>query len=49
MDIDGAKANFDVLRSRFSRIEIIGVSALTGHGIDFLKERLEELIGRKVS
>ena len=49
MDIDGAKANFDVLRSRFSRIEIIGVSALTGHGFDFLKERLEELIGRKVS
>jgi len=49
MDIDGAKVNFDVLRSRFSRIEIIGVSALSGHGIDFLKERLEELIGRKVS
>ncbi|MDC0047754.1 GTPase ObgE [Verrucomicrobia bacterium] len=47
MDIDGAEANFDILKSRFSRIEIIGVSALTGHGIEGLKDRLEELIGRE--
>ena len=49
MDIDGAEANFDILKSRFSRIEIIGVSALTRHGIESLKGRLEELLGREVS
>ena len=47
MDLDGASMNFDVLRSRFSRIEIIGVSALTGSGIEKFKKRLEELIGRE--
>lgn len=47
MDIDGAEVNFDILKSRFSRIEIIGVSALTGYGIEGLKDRLEELIGRE--
>ena len=49
MDIDEAGENFDILKSRFSRIEVIGVSALTGLGIESLKDRLEELIGREVS
>jgi len=49
MDLNGTTTNLDVLRSRFPRIETIGVSALTGQGIDDLKIRLEELIGKEVS
>ena len=41
MDLDGASMNFDVLRSRFSRIEIIGVSALTGSGIEKFKKSVD--------
>ena len=49
MDLDGAQENFGILRSRFPRIETIGLSALTGEGVEGLKKRLEELIGKEVS
>ena len=49
MDLDRAQENFGILRSRFPRIETIGLSALTGEGVEGLKKRLEELIGKEVS
>lgn len=49
MDIDGASVNFEFLRSRFPKIETIGLSALTGEGVEVLKKRLEKLIGKEVS
>ena len=49
MDIDGASVNFEFLRTRFPKIETIGLSALTGEGVEVLKKRLEKLIGKEVS
>ena len=46
MDLDEAEEKLAVFKQRFPKIETIPVSALNGEGIDRLRERLAELIGR---
>ena len=48
IDIEGAKDNLEVLKIRFPNLEIIPVSALSGEGIDQLKTRLKDLIGKEI-
>ena len=38
----------NALKNRFPKIEIIDVSALTGEGLETLKNRLMNLIGREM-
>jgi GTP-binding protein len=40
MDLPGAEENFQALRKKFPKIDIVPVSAATGEGIDELKGRL---------
>jgi GTPase len=40
MDLPGAEENLQALRKKFSKIDIVQVSAATGEGIDELKKRL---------
>jgi GTP-binding protein len=44
MDLPGADEMLATLRHRFSRVEILSVTAATGEGISELKERLGALI-----
>lgn len=48
IDIEGAIDNLEVLKIRFPNLEIIPVSALSGEGIDQLKTRLKDLIGKEI-
>jgi len=48
IDIEGAIDNLEVLKIRFPKLEIIPVSALSGEGIDQLKTRLKDLIGKEI-
>ena len=44
MDLPGADEMLQTLRNRFSRVEILPVTAPTGEGIEALKERVGELV-----
>jgi GTP-binding protein len=44
MDLPAAQENLDVLRRRFSKIEIVPVSAAKAEGIDELKQKLGEML-----
>jgi GTP-binding protein len=44
MDLPSAQENLAVLRRRFSKIEIVPVSAAKGEGIDELKQKLGEML-----
>lgn len=44
MDDETAQENLAVLQQRFPKIEILPISALTGSGLDHLKQRLRELL-----
>ena len=48
IDVEGAKDNLKILENRFSKTEIISVSALSGEGINDLKIRLKDLIGKEI-
>ena len=48
IDVEGAKDNLEILKIRFPKLEIIPVSALSGEGIDQLKTRLKDLIGKEI-
>ena len=45
MDIDGADERLQQLQARFSKTEVIAVSAQEGYGMDELRRRLAELVG----
>lgn len=47
MDLPGSQANLAVVRQRFAKIEVIPISGGDGTGLGDLKERLQELIGRR--
>lgn len=47
MDLEAAQQNYAYLQQRFSRQEIIPISADTGLGLDALRERLRELAGHR--
>ncbi len=46
MDLPGADENLKTLRKRFPKIDIVAVSAAKGQGIDELKKKLAEWLGR---
>ncbi len=46
MDLPGTKENLEALRGKFPKIDIVPVSAAKGEGIEELKERLAEALGR---
>ena len=48
IDVEGAKDKLEVLKIRFPNLEIIPVSALSGEGINQLKLRLRDLIGKEI-
>ena len=48
IDVEGAKDKLEVLKIRFPNLEIIPVSALSGEGINQLKFRLRDLIGKEI-
>lgn len=47
MDLEVSQENLGYLKTRFPRQEIIPISADTGEGLDALKERLAELVGKR--
>jgi GTP-binding protein len=47
MDLEGAAENLEIFRSRFSKIDIIPISADTGLGLDDLKQVLDNEIGHR--
>lgn len=47
MDLDGAAENLEIFRNRFSKIDIIPISADTGLGLDDLKQVLDNEIGHR--
>jgi GTP-binding protein len=47
MDLPEAEANLKAFRRRFRKREVIPISASENQGIEALKERLHELIGRR--
>jgi GTPase len=47
MDLPGAEENLQALRKKFSKIDIVPVSAATGEGIDELKAKLAEWLYEK--
>ena len=49
MDIEGAESQLDQLKVRFPKAEIIPVSAQQGDGMDYLKERLSDIVGSPVT
>ena len=48
IDVEGAKDKLEVLKIRFPNLEIIPASALSGEGINQLKLRLRDLIGKEI-
>ena len=42
MDLPGAEENLEALRKKFSKIDIVAISAVKGEGIDELKQKLGE-------
>ena len=48
IDVEAAKDKLEVLKIRFPNLEIIPVSALSGEGINQLKLRLRDLIGKEI-
>ena len=49
MDLPDAAANVKAFKRRFSKVEVLPISAESGEGIDSLKSRLQELIGASAS
>ena len=49
IDLEGSLEKLHNFKNRFPKTEIIDVSALTGHGLDFLKKRLKRLIGKELN
>ena len=47
MDLEGAEERLGYLRARFPKVEILPISAELGEGVEELKERLGELVGRR--
>jgi GTP-binding protein len=47
MDLPEAEANLKAFKRRFRKREVIPISASENQGIEALKERLHELIGRR--
>ena len=45
MDLPEAATNLKAFKKRFSKVEVLPISAESGEGIDRLKSRLQELIG----
>ena len=48
IDVQGSLDKLNALKNRFPKIEIIDVSALTGEGMDALKNRFMNLIGKEM-
>jgi len=46
MDLEGAEENLAILQDRFPKVEIIPISAAEEEGLDPLRARLEQLIGK---
>ena len=44
MDVPGTQENFDALRTRFPRIDVLSVSALEKTGLDILKGKIRDLL-----
>ena len=46
MDLAGAEENLDPLRKKFPKIDLVPISAAKGEGIEKLKERLSQWLGK---
>ena len=47
IDLEESQAFLATLQTRFARQEILPISATTGEGLDALRERLMELVGKR--
>ena len=47
LDLEGSDVMFEAIKQRFPKVEVIGISANTGQGLDHLKERLHEMVGHR--
>lgn len=47
LDIEGSDVMFEAIKQRFPKVEVLGISADTGEGLDILKERLHEMVGHR--
>jgi len=49
MDLDGAAENLTIFRQRFPKVEVTPISAATGHGLDDLKQMLDNEVGQRAT